>query len=111
MRTPRGSGVTPVLDQESALVQHLQTLIQLQRWPEARTVARQLATEHPGNPHYRAILALARGHEAAQSGEPRRAREEWRRAITLDPKLEEARAALHSRAGRQSWIDRLFKRG
>ena len=100
----------PSVDSEDALVAHLRTLMQLQKWPEARTVARELAQRYPQNAHDRALLALARGHEAALANEPKRAREEWRRAITLDPKLEAARAALSSRAGRQSWVDRLFKR-
>jgi tetratricopeptide (TPR) repeat protein len=110
MRTPKGSGETPVVDSEDAMVAHLRTLMQLQKWPEAKTVARQLATQFPQNAHYRALLALARGHEAALAKEPQRAREEWRRAITLDPKLEAARQALSSRAGRASWVERLFKR-
>ncbi len=110
MRAPKGSGETPAVDAEEALVAHLQTLMQLQKWPEAKTVARELATQHPRNQHYRALLALVRGNEAAQANEPKRAREEFRRAITLDPKLEEARTALASRRIRASWVDRLFRR-
>jgi hypothetical protein len=110
MRMPRGSGETPAVGPEEALVSHLRTLLQLRQWTEARTVARELATQYPRTSHYRALLALARGYEASQANEPKRAREEWRRAITLDPKLEEARAALSSRAARRSWVDRLFKR-
>lgn len=98
------------MNPEQALVGHLRTLMELQRWTEAKAVARELATQFPHNAHYRALLALMRGHEAAAANEPKRAREEWRRAITLDPKLEEARAALASRAGRTSWIDRLLGR-
>ena len=75
-----------------------------------RTVARELATRDPHNAHYRALLALARGHEASLANEPARARAEWRRAIMLDPALAEARDALSSRAGRRSWVERLFRR-
>lgn len=110
MRVPNGSGETMAVDDEETLVSHLRMLMQLGKWTEAKTVARQLATQYPQNSHYRALLALARGQEAAHANEPKRAREEFRRAITLDPKLEEARAALSSRAARQSWVDRLFKR-
>lgn len=110
MRTPKGSGMTPVVDDAATLVSHLRTLMQLQKWTEAKSVARELATRDPQNAHYRALLALARGHEASLANEPKRAREEWRRAITLDPKLVEARDALSTRAARRSWVERLFKR-
>lgn len=108
MRTPRGSGETPTIDQEEALLSHLQTLISLQRWTEAKSAARELATQHPHKAYYRALLALARGHEADLAGDRKRAREEWQRALTLDPTLEAASLAL--RKARPSLIDRLFRR-
>ena len=108
MRTPRGSGETPTIDVETALVNHLRTLMSLQRWPEARVAARELATRHPHKAHYRALLALARGHEAALANDYKRAREEWQRAITLEPTLEDAALAL--RRSRPSLFERLFRR-
>lgn len=92
------------------MLRHLQTLLQLQQWTEAKIVARELATQHPHTAHYRALLALARGHEAAVANDHQRAREEWRRALTLEPNLDAAKVALASRAGRRSWVERLFKR-
>lgn len=110
MAMPKGSGQTPAVTPEGEALRHLETLLRTQKWTEAKIAARELATQHPHTAHYRALLALARGHEAAVANDPQRAREEWRRALTLEPTLEAAKIALASRAGRRSWVERLFRR-
>jgi hypothetical protein len=111
MRTSRGSGAPPLADEEATQARHLRTLVQLQQWPEAKAAALELAHRHPHKAEYRAQLALARGHEAWQAGDAKRAREEWNRAVILDPTLEAALVAVRGRARRPSLISRLFRRG
>ncbi|MEZ4404370.1 MAG: hypothetical protein R3B06_30395 [Kofleriaceae bacterium] len=110
MRTPTGSGRQPIIDSEAFQLGHLRTLIALSRWPEAKVAARDLAHQHPHTAHYRALLALIRGHEASLAGDHKRAREEWNRALTLEPTLEPAQEALRQ-APRPSLLDRLLRRG
>ena len=109
MRKPKGSGETPTIDPEALLFDHLRTLLGLQKWAEARSTARELATLCPQNAHYRALLALARGHEAEAAGDHKRAREEWQRALALEPKLEAASLALRRRR-RTSLLGWLLRR-
>ncbi len=109
MRTPKGSRENPTIDLEAVQFDHLRTLVTLQRWPEARTAAHELAHKHPHNSRYRALLALARGHEAATAGDTKLAHEEWGRALALDPTLEAAATAMR-RHRRPSLIARLFRR-
>jgi hypothetical protein len=96
--------------QEPELFRHAKFQLQLRRWAEARCLLLQLATASPHDNSYRALLAYARGHEAAVARDLDRASTEWRRALTLDPKLDDAAAALRSRTRRKSIIDRLFGR-
>jgi tetratricopeptide (TPR) repeat protein len=95
---------------EATLVAYAQRLLQLRRWSDARTALQQLAVMMPQTSRYRALLALARGHEAADAGELARARTEWTRAITLDPTLEDAHLALSKRRNRPTLIGRMFGR-
>ena len=72
---------------------------------DSATSPRPRATTTPGVTRYRVLLAYARGEEAAERGEIARARDEWRRALTLDPSCTEAKSALarsrsHSLFGR-----------
>lgn len=85
--------------------------IQVNQWTEARSMLHQLALRLPHDTKLRALLAHARGHEAAQAGNLDRAHEEWRRALMLDPNLEDAKQALRTRPRRRtSLIDKLFGR-
>lgn len=87
------------------LIQQASRLMQLNRWPEARSVLQQLAILVPRQPRYRAWLALARGEEHWLGGDERRARAEWKRALVLDPTLDEAQLALRRRG--QGWVRRI----
>ena len=109
--SPSFIGSTPVesTDETTALRRARQAL-ELQRWTEARELLLQLATQRPGTTKYRALLAYARGQEALTSGDDETARAEWRRALTLDPGLVDAKHALAARTRRRSWVDRLFGR-
>lgn len=78
-------------------------LLQLQRWPEARSALHQLAVTTPHDARIRARLAYARGHEAAAAGDTARARQEWSRALLLDPSLGDARLALDRARPRFRW--------
>ena len=94
---------------EAEMLGHAMRLVQLHRWSDARSALHQLALRNPRDPRVRALLALARGHEAAAGGDMASARSEWARAVQLDPSLELAKAALRRR--RPSLIDRLLRRG
>jgi len=89
---------------------HAQRLMQLRRWTDARSTLHQLAVHNPREPRYRALLALARGHEASDAGDDRLARTEWLRAARLDPTLDGAHAALRRRRPRTTLLGRLFGR-
>jgi hypothetical protein len=96
-------------DDETALFRRASKALELQHWTEARDLLFDLARLRPDKGRYRALLAYARGHESFIAGDEARAREEWRRALVLDPKLREAQQALASRAQpRRSWVARLF---
>jgi Flp pilus assembly protein TadD len=97
----------PITDEAQAFTA-AQRLIAAERWPEARQVAHRLACIAPANRQYRALFALVLGYEAESEGDSRRARAEFRRATTLDPKLA-ARPEIRRRA-RASLLDRLFGR-
>jgi Tfp pilus assembly protein PilF len=85
-------------------------LMQLHKWTEARIALHALAVAAPAITRYRALLAYARGHEAALAGDLDRAHEEWRRALTLDPSMKEAAAEMkRQRRRRRSFIE--FLRG
>ncbi len=81
-----------------------------QRWTEARRRLLQLATRAPGTVKYRALLAYARGQESLTAGDARRARDEWRRALILDPHLADAQRALAVHQSSRTWVDRLLGR-
>ena len=85
------------------------SLLQAGRFTEARGLLRRLAEASPGVTRYRALLALARGHEAEQAGDRDRARAEWRRALILAPDLDDARRALRRVRG-HSLLGRLVNR-
>lgn len=93
---------------EVALETYAQRLLQLRKWTEARTALHQLALLMPQVTRLRALLAFARGHEAAEQGELDRAHAEWERALTLDPTLEDARRALAQHP--RSWLRRMVRR-
>ena len=95
---------------EAVLYRDANHALELQHWPEARHLLFQLATRAPHKTRYRALLAYARGQESLGTGDESRARDEWRRALTLDPSLKEAARALAARARPRSWVDRLFGR-
>lgn len=95
---------------EASLFRRARQALELQRWGDARVQLLRLATRSPNTTRYRALLAYARGQEAYVAGDEDRARDEWRRALTLDPTLEDARRALAARGRTRSWVDRLFGR-
>lgn len=95
---------------EATLYRDANHALELQHWPEARHLLFQLATRAPHKTRYRALLAYARGHESLGTGDEIRARDEWRRALTLDPSLKEAERSLAARARPRSWVDRLLGR-
>jgi hypothetical protein len=95
---------------EISLVRQARQSLELQKWTEARELLYTLATRSPSTTRYRALLAYARGQESLEAGDETRAREEWRRALILDPMLEVARRMLATRAKQRSWVDRLLGR-
>ena len=95
---------------EISLFRQARQSLELQKWTEARELLLQLATRSPTTTRYRALLAYARGQESLEAGDEIRAREEWRRALILDPMLEDARRMLAVRAKQRSWVDRLLGR-
>ena len=94
-------------DEQGALRDAMQALA-VQRWADARQVLLDHARRSPSTTRYRALLAYARGHEADAAGDDQRAREEWRRAVILDPSLESATRPLAARRRRRSWVARLL---
>ena len=95
-------------DQE--LERYARRLLQLRRWTQARTALHQLAVRSPHTARVRALLAYARGHEAAELGERDRAASEWARALLFDPSFDDARASLATARGRGGWFSRLWRR-
>lgn len=102
--TPPGVALDQVEAYRAALA-----AIELQRWTDASERLLELARRAPDVTRYRALLAYVRGQMAAASGDHRRADEEWRRALTLEPRLPEAQRAREARARRSSWLTRLFR--
>ncbi|HVV81954.1 MAG TPA: hypothetical protein VHE35_02700 [Kofleriaceae bacterium] len=95
---------------EANLFRQARQALELQHWTEARDLLLQLATRSPSTTRYRALLAYARGQESFVAGDETRARDEWRRALILDPSLEDAQHALAAHAPQRSWVARLFGR-
>ncbi len=95
---------------EVALFRLARQALEIQHWTEARDMLFLLATRSPSTTEYRALLAYARGQESLLAGDEPRARDEWRRALVLDPSLADARRALAARARPRSWVDRLLGR-
>lgn len=87
-----------------------QQALDQQRWADARLRLLELATRAPGTVKYRALLAYARGQESLAAGDARRARDEWRRALILDPHLADAQRALAAHQSSRTWVDRLLGR-
>lgn len=102
------SSTAHAITSEAALETYAQRLLQLRKWTEARTALHQLALLTPQVTRLRALMAFARGHEAAEQGELARARTEWERALTLDPTLDDARLALAQHP--LPWLRRLVRR-
>ena len=102
--TPLPSG-----DDQTETLRYAERLLHACRWTEARTVLHRLATTTPGVTRYRVLLAYARGEEHAERGEHTLARAEWRRALILDPRCIEAKAALDRSRG-SSIFGRIFSR-
>ena len=98
------------MDDDAEALRHALTLMQLNRWTEARIALHELALATPQVTRLRALLAYARGHEAAAAGDLARAHEEWRRALLLDPSLKDAEVAMRTRPRRRSWLDRVLRR-
>ena len=98
-------------DDEAAMFRRANNLLATQHWTEARDLLFTLAKRSPDKTRYRALLAYARGQESLLAGDEGRAREEWRRALVLDPSLRDAQLALAARQPvRRSWVSRLFGR-
>ena len=95
---------------ETTMFRRARQALELQRWSDARSLLLRLATRSPNTTKYRALLAYARGQESFDAGDEIRARDEWRRALTLDPTLEDARRALAARGRQRTWVDRLLGR-
>ena len=104
--TPNNTTPVPGADDQTEALRYAERLLQACQWTEARTVLHRLATTAPGYTRYRVLLAYARGEEAAERGDVTRARDEWRRALTLDPSCIEAQSALAR--SRSSLFGRLF---
>lgn len=99
----------PSADDQTEALHLADALLLAGRYTEARSHLRRLAEASPGVTQYRALLALARGHEASEAGDHARARAEWRRALILDPALERARVALR-RSRSPSFLGRIVDR-
>lgn len=101
---PAAEPVTvPTVTAAQELERYATRLLQLQRWPEARSALHQLAVTSPHDPQIRARLAYARGQEAHLDGDLPRARQEWTRALLLDPTLTAAHDALVRTRPRFRW--------
>lgn len=107
--TPNAPTPAPSADDQTETLRYAERLLHACRWTDARTTLHRLAASAPGVTHYRALLAYARGEEAAERGDLSRARDEWRRALILEPTCQPARTAL-DRHGSGSLLDRLFHR-
>lgn len=99
----------PGADDQTEALRLADALLLAGRFAEARGHLRRLAEASPGVTYYRALLALARGHEASEAGDHQRARAEWRRALILDPTLDRARVALR-RSRAPSFLGRIVDR-
>jgi hypothetical protein len=106
---PNAPTPAPSADDQTETLRYAERLLQACRWTEARATLHRLAATAPGISHYRALLAYARGEEAAERGDLPRARDEWRRALILEPTYAAPKAALQ-RAGSSSVFGRLFGR-
>lgn len=107
--TPNAPTPAPSADDQTETLRYAERLLQACRWTEARCTLHRLAATAPGVVHYRALLAYARGEEAAERGELDRARDEWRRALILEPRYAAPRAAL-DRTGPHTLFGRFFGR-
>lgn len=101
--------VAPSVFDEATASREALAALDRQRWQEASARLLELARRNPNVTRYRALLAYARGQEAWIAGDDTRAREEWRRALILDPSLREATEAARTRARRPSWLGRLLR--
>ncbi len=108
--TPMPGQMTEAPFDETATFRRARQALELQRWSDARALLLRLATRSPNTTQYRSLLAYARGQESLDAGDEARARDEWRRALTLDPTLADARRALAARGRSRSWVDRLLGR-
>jgi tetratricopeptide (TPR) repeat protein len=82
------------LELEPSSARHMRimanALISLERWEEAAALLEQAVAQHPKDP----FLALQAARMWAGRGEAAAARDEYVRALSLEPNLEEARAGL-----------------
>ena len=95
---------------DDELERYARRLLARQQWTPARTALHLAAMRAPGDDRLRALMAYARGHEAAEQDDPGRARTEWERALLLDPSLTEARDALTTLPGSLAWLRRWWRR-
>jgi hypothetical protein len=95
-----------VSKQEQDDLARAEALLLERRWADAKVVLLRLAAANRAEPRYRALLALALGHEADDAGDGARARVEWARADKLDPSLRKR----GTRSRRPSLVQRLFGR-
>jgi tetratricopeptide (TPR) repeat protein len=71
-------------------------LLRRRLWKDAEKALAELAISHPSEKRYRAYRHYARGRIAQDDGRLDAARDEWERALRLDPELAAARAAVDS---------------
>lgn len=86
-----GPGGSPGESREMAKVREL---IGRQKWAEARDALQMLLMRSPADRANQAQLAYVRGREALELGNLTEARRELARALSLEPTMEQARAAL-----------------
>jgi DnaJ-domain-containing protein 1 len=90
---PTPSQPIPQLSEEAELEQAME-LLKRRLWTEAKKAFHALAARDTVNKRYRALLSYARGREAQDEARHDIAREEFTRALQLDPDLNPARVAL-----------------
>ena len=98
----------PTADDE--LERYARRLLARRQWTPARAALHLVAMRAPGDDRLRALMAYAGGHEAAERDDIDRARSEWERALLLDPRLADARAALATLPGSLAWLRRWWRR-
>jgi tetratricopeptide (TPR) repeat protein len=89
---PAAAAPTPGFDARVAL-RNCQILLAQQEWGRARMALQELVSNVPSTTTYHAMLAYARGREAAAAGRTQDALQEYQRALELNPSMTEANQA------------------